>query len=173
MRVGYLTGEHIHLRPPEEEDRACATAWFESVFPIDASRATLFLEDHPFPWWLATDFTLIIARSDDDQVVGSLRVSSSNHRTASLRFHMAPALPRADALRAEALRIAIPWLRDEHEYMVVRLFIPENASETIAAAEALGMELSVRLREFIAVPGGRVDELAYEALNRRWEVPHA
>jgi RimJ/RimL family protein N-acetyltransferase len=82
-------------------------------------------------------------------------------------------LPDTDELRAEVVRMVIPWLRDEHEFMVVRLFVAENATETIAAIDEVGMQLAARLREFLAAPGGRIDELAYEALNPRWELPHA
>ncbi|HVB65781.1 MAG TPA: GNAT family protein [Nitrolancea sp.] len=173
MRVGYLTGQRIHLRPPIEEDKECATAWYRSVFPINASRATVFLEDQTFPFWQASEFTFIIARMEDDVVVGSVNLGVSDWRMVTVRIHMAPTLPDADELRAEAIRMVIPWLRDEHEFMVVRLFVPANETETIAAIEGIGMRLGARLREFIATPGGRVDELAYEALNPRWEVPHA
>jgi RimJ/RimL family protein N-acetyltransferase len=86
---------------------------------------------------------------------------------------MAPMLEDSDELRAEALRLLVPWQRDEHEMMVTRLYVPADQPRTIAAAEELGMTLSVRLREFIPVPDGRVDELIYEAINPRWEVPHA
>ena len=173
MRVGYLTGQRIHLRPPIEEDKECATAWYRSVFPINASRATAFLEEQTFPIWTETEFTLVIARVDDDVVIGGVKLSVADWRTVTVRIHMAPSLPAADELRAEVLRMVVPWLRDEHEFMVVRLFIAADQTETIAAADQLGMQLGVRLREFIAIPGGRVDELAYEALNPRWEVPHA
>lgn len=173
MRVGYLTGQRIHIRPPVEEDKECATAWFNSVFPINASRAATFLEDQTFPWWAATEFTFVVARTEDDVVIGSVNLNISDWRAVSLRVHMAPSLPNADELRAEVIRMVVPWLRDEHEFMVVRLFVAADQPETIAASEDLGMLLAVRLREFIAVPGGRVDELAYEALNPRWEVPHA
>ena len=173
MRVGYLTGQRIHLRPPVEEDKECATAWFRSVFPINATRAAVFLEDQTFPFWMASEFTFIIARTADDVVVGSVYLGVSDWRTVTVRIHMAPALPDADELRAEVIRMIVPWLRDEHEFMVVRIFVPANQTETIAAIEALDIQLSARLREFIATPDGRVDELAYEALNPRWEVPHA
>lgn len=173
MRVGYLTGQRIHLRPPTDEDKACATAWFNSVFPINASRATVFLEEQTFPFWKASEFSFIVARVDDDVVVGSVNLGIEDWRVVTVRIHMAPSLPEADELRAEAIRMVVPWLRDEHEFMVVRVFLPADQTAAIAAVNDLGMRLAVRLREFIAVAGGRVDELAYEALNPRWEVPDA
>jgi RimJ/RimL family protein N-acetyltransferase len=173
MRVGYLTGERIHIRPPVEEDKTCATAWFNSLFPINASRANVFLEEQTFPFWNASEFTFIIARVDDDVVVGSVNLGISDWRAVTVRIHMAPSLAEADEFRAEAIRMVVPWLRDEHEFMVVRVFLPADQETAIAATVDLGMQLSVRLREFVAVAGGRVDELAYEALNPRWEVPDA
>lgn len=173
MRVGYLTGELVYLRPPVEEDADRATAWFFSPFPINATRAKTELEEHPAIWYGMEAFTLIIVRTSDDQVVGGLSISTSGHRDAFVRFHMAPTLEDAGTLQADAVRVVVPWLRDEHELMVVRLNVAADEAETIASAEELGMRLQVRLREFIARGGTRVDALVYEALNPRWEVPDA
>jgi len=173
MRVVYLTGDRVHIRPPVEEDKECAIAWFNSLIPANEVRAAQSLENQVYPYWEATEFTFIIARVADDKVIGSVHLSIGDWRVVSVRFHMAPVLPDADELRADALRLIIPWLRDEFEFMAVRLAVPDNQTATIAAAEELDMVLSVRLREFVPVPGGRADELTYEALNPRWEVPHA
>jgi RimJ/RimL family protein N-acetyltransferase len=173
MRVGYLTGELVYLRPPVEEDVDFATAWFPSPYPINATRAKTELEEHPGFWYDMAAFTLIIVRSADDQVAGGLSVSTSGRRDAFLRFHMAPTLEDAGTLRADAVRVVVPWLRDEHELMAVRLHVAADEAETIAAAEELGMRLSVRLREFVARGGIRVDALVYEVLNPHWEVPDA
>lgn len=173
MRVVYLTGDRVHIRPPVEADKACAIAWFNSLVPANEIRAAQSMGNQVYPYWEATEFTFIIARVADDDVIGSVHLSIGDWRVVSVRFHMAPMLPDADELRADALRLLIPWLRDEHEFMAVRLALPDNQTVTIAAAEELDMVLSVRLREFVPVPGGRADELIYEALNPRWEVPHA
>lgn len=173
MRVGYLTGAKVRLRPLIEEDKDCATAWFDSLFPINASRASVFFDEIKAFWWNEDAITLVIERIDDGEVIGSLCMTNSNRRTTSMTFHMAPVMTDEDALRADALRVVVPWLRDEHEFMVVRLHIAADARETIMAAEELGMQLSARLREFVARPGYRVDRLCYEALNPRWEVRSA
>ncbi len=171
MQVVYLTGDKVYLRSLDEEDANRATAWFGSPFPINASRAKTVLDEHPYAWWGESELTLVIARNEDDEAVGGVTLStSSDRRIASVRFHMAPALLDADALRVDAIRIVIPWLRDEHEHMVVRLRVPANETETITVAEELGMQPSVRLREFVASGGTRVDEIVYEALNSRWKV---
>ncbi len=173
MQVVYLTGERIYLRAPVEEDAEHAVAWFDSPFPINGSRAKTFFEEQPSFWWDADAFQLIMARTENDQLVGGVSLESSDWRTGSIRFHMAPALDDADALRSEALRLVIPWLSEEHEFMVARVHLAADESATIAAAEELGMQPSVRLREWFARGGTRVDAIVYEALNPRWEVRDA
>ncbi len=173
MQVVYLTGERIYLRAPVEEDADHAVAWFDSPFPINGSRAKTFFDDHPTYWWDADSFALVIARTDDNQLVGGMSLSSSDWRVAGIRFHIAPTLEDADALQSEALKLVIPWLRDEHEFMVVRVQLAADQPATIAAAEELGMQPSVRLREWFARGGERVDAIVYEALNPRWEVRDA
>ncbi|MGA7670218.1 MAG: GNAT family protein [Nitrolancea sp.] len=173
MRVGYLTGERIYFRPLEESDQETATAWFDSPFPINGTRAKAYFDEDQEDWYSARFFVLALARTDDDEVVGSVTYSSHDRRVATVGFHMAPAQNEADELRAEAIRIVIPWLRDEHEFMIVRLSIASDQPESLRAAEELGMQTSVRLREWIARDGTRVDEIVYEALNRRWEVQDA
>lgn len=173
MRVGYLTGENVYLRPLAEEDVDCANAWFDSKFPINASRAKAYFEDEPTYWWNKRAITLPVLRTSNDEIVGSMTMTTRNRRIVTVRFHMAPSTPDADALRAEAVKIVVPWLRDEHEYMVVRLHVADDETETVAAAEALEMKMGVRLREFIARAGKRADELVFEAFNPRWEVQDA
>jgi RimJ/RimL family protein N-acetyltransferase len=99
--------------------------------------------------------------------------SHDGHRTCDLTFEMAPWRDDADALRAEALGLLVRWLRDESELMVVAVQVPADQAATVAAAEAVGMVPNVRLREWFARPGGRVDCLLYEGLNPRWEVRDA
>ncbi len=173
MRVGYLTGQRVYLRPLNEEDQETATAWFDSPFPINGTRAKTFLEEEREDWYSNSFLALAVVRSEDDEVVGGMTFSTQDRRVAAVRFHMAPALNDADELRSEAVRIVVPWLRDEHELMVVRLSLPADQHESIRAAEELGMQPSVRLREWFARGGTRVDRIVYESLNRRWEVQNA
>jgi RimJ/RimL family protein N-acetyltransferase len=55
----------------------------------------------------------------------------------------------------------------------VRLTVAADQPATLAAADALGMVRAARLREWLARPGGRVDQIYCEALNPRWEVRDA
>jgi RimJ/RimL family protein N-acetyltransferase len=86
---------------------------------------------------------------------------------------MARSEPDADSLRGAALRIVVRWLRDEFEAMVVGVMLAADQSETIEAAEEVGMERHGTLREWFTRPGGRADALVYEALNASWVVRDA
>jgi RimJ/RimL family protein N-acetyltransferase len=158
-----------------EADKECGAAWLDATFPVNTARAESNLKDeHRGPFWDRSSRRLAIVLDDDDQVVGSARISSRNNkRTCQIRFEMAPWRDDADALRAEALALLVRWLRDEYEVMVVGIELPADQPATIAAAETAGMVRNARLREWYARPGGRVDCLVYEALNPHWEVRDA
>jgi len=158
-----------------EDDKERGAAWLDETFPVNAGRAEAALkEEHQGQWWARSARRLAIALVDGDAVVGSARVRSEDRsRTCRLSFAMAPWRDDADALRAEALAILVRWLRDESEAMVVTVELPADEPATIAAAEALGMVRSGRLREWFGRPGRRVDCLVYQALNPRWEVRDA
>lgn len=158
-----------------EADKERGAAWLDETFPVNTARAEAALkEEHEGPWWLRGARRLAIALVDGDAVVGSARVRSNDRsRTCRLSFTMAPWRGDADALRAEALAILVHWLRDESEVMVVTVELPADEPATIAAAEALGMVRTARLREWFGRPGRRADCLVYQALNPRWEVRDA
>jgi RimJ/RimL family protein N-acetyltransferase len=158
-----------------EGDKERGAAWLDETFPVNAARAEAALkEEHEGPWWLRSARRLAIVLGEDDEVVGSARVTSHDwQRTCGVAFALAPWREDADALRAEALGLLVRWLRDESELMTVTAEIPADAPASIAAAEALGMVRGGRLRERYARPGARVDCLVYQALNPRWEVRDA
>ncbi|HUZ00724.1 MAG TPA: hypothetical protein VMU89_10260 [Thermomicrobiaceae bacterium] len=163
MRAVYLTGPTVYLRALAESDAESAAAWFDSLFPINASRAAEFLrEEHQEPW--SRRRTLAIARNDGGEVVGGARLRIDG-RSAQLGFHMAPWAPDADDLRGEALGLLVPWLRGELECLVVSTEIPADEAATLRAAEAAGMRCRVRLREHVARGGQRVDLLIYQSVD--------
>jgi hypothetical protein len=99
----------------------------------------------------------------------SSSAAPARRRTAVIRLHMAPWLVDADELRGDAVRLLVPWLRDEGQHITVTLDIAVDQPATAAAAESAGMVQTARFREWYARPGGRVDRLVYEALNPFWE----
>ncbi len=167
MRVVYLTGERVYLRPLVAEDKDGAAAWFPGPYPVNATRAEAWLAEEQADAWDRRTRHYAIARVADDAVVGGVMLQT-DRRTGMLGFHMAPWLPDADDLRAEALRLLIRWVRDDLELMAVAAQVAADEPATIAAAEALGMTANVRLREHIARPGHRVDLLLYQALFAPW-----
>ena len=166
MRVAYLSGERLALRAMQAEDKDHAAAWFDSSFPINVSRAEAFLNDElkSLSW---RKVLLVAVSGDDDEIVGGVRVRT-NGRHSDIHTHMAPLLAEADELRGEILVLLVRWLRDEAEHISTTVDIAEDWPETIAAAEALGMEQTARFREWYARPGGRTDRLVYQALRPYW-----
>lgn len=172
MRAVYLTGEHLFIRALVAADAACAAAWFDSPFPVNAVRAEAWLKETHASVDRPPTLHYAIVRTEDDAVIGGVTLET-DYRIGTLTLRIAPWLPNADALRAAALRILHPWLRDDLELMTFVIHIPADQPETIAAAEALGMVPGVRLREAIARPSHRVDELIYQALLTPWAVRDA
>lgn len=174
MRATYLTGETLYLRALTEADKETTGAWYAGPFPINAARAEDWLrEAHTDIWRTNKARHYVIAQVADDAPVGGATLAVRSGRRGLLSFSFPSWRNDADALRAEALRIVVPWVRDDLELMVLTLFIAADETATIAAAEALGMERAVRLREFVARPGGRIDQLLYEARNAPWKVADA
>ncbi|HEY8598554.1 MAG TPA: GNAT family protein [Thermomicrobiales bacterium] len=174
MRAIYLTGETVYLRAMLASDKENAAAWYASPFPINATRAEEWLKEaHTDIWGNNKPRHYLIARVTDDEAVGSATLTSRGSRRGMLTFAMAPWRDDADLLRAEALRLIVPWVRDDLELMHLMLTVAADETATVAAAEDLGLQRAARLRGFVARPTGRVDRVLYEALNTPWRVGDA
>lgn len=174
MRAAYLTGETIYLRALVEADKETAAAWYAGPFPTNAARAEDWLrEAHTDIWRHNKPRHYAIAQVVDDAPIGGARLAQQGGRRGFLTFSVAPWRDDADRIQAEALRIVVPWARDDLELMTLTVPLAADETATIAAAEALGLTVAARLREFVARPGGRVDRLYYEALNTPWKVGDA
>ncbi|HAX25553.1 MAG TPA: hypothetical protein DEU95_08760 [Chloroflexi bacterium] len=174
MRVSYLTGTVVAFRPLVMGDKAVASAWHPSPYPIDASRAEEWLkEKHKSFWSREAHYALVriegaaTPEASDDEIVGSARIWS-DARHASVAFHIAPWVEDAGAIRADAIRVIVPWLHEEREMLVTTLELAADDREGIAAAEAAGMDQTGRLRQHFARPSGRTDKLYYQKVNRLW-----
>ncbi len=166
MQAIYLTGERIYLRAMQLSDKEHAAAWFDSLYPINATRAEAFLKEELKDPYSHTQRLAVILK-ETDEIAGGL-TSWTNGRKAVLSFTAAPWITDADRLRADTLRIVIPWLRDEASMLSVNIAVPADETQSIAVAEELGMQLGVRLREHVARPGHRVDKLFFQALGPIW-----
>lgn len=175
LRAIYLTGPSVYLRAPVDGDKEHAAAWLDDTFPVNAPAAESALkEEYGKPWWDRSGLRLMLVRREGDAIVGGIRIRwRSGARLCQVEFVIAPWEQDGDSLRAEALRIAVPWLRDEIEAMVVGTTLAADQTETVRAAEDVGMERHAMLREWFTRPGGRADALVYEALNPNWVVRDA
>ncbi len=166
MQAIYLTGDRVYLRALQLSDKEHAAAWFNSPYPINATRAESFLKDE-FKSPFARTQHLAIVHAETDEIAGGLTLWT-NGRNARLKFSAAPWLADGDTLLADTLHLVIPWLRDEASMLAVNIGIPADQTEALRVAEELGMQLGVRLRNHIARPGYRVDRLIYQALGPIW-----
>ena len=169
MLATYLTGERVALRAVQLSDKDHAVAWFEGAFPVNSERAETYLKDE-LEGLTDRKVLLVIVRvgADEDEIVGGVRVQLHG-RHSDVHVHMAPALADADELCGDAVRLLIPWLRDEGEHIAVTLGVAADQTHTIVAAESVGMERTARLREWHFRGGGRVDGLVYQAIHPRWQ----
>lgn len=174
MRPTYLTGERVYLRGMVDDDKAHTVAWYPSTFPVNAPFGEQQLTELHGKIWGASMYQLAIVNTADDRLVGGARVSfAQRDRKAKVEIHMAPWVDDADVLRAEALRVLVPWLLEDHNLRRVDAHLESNQPASIAAAEELGMFEAVRLREFWRRPGGRVDAVIYQIFNPHEEQRHA
>jgi hypothetical protein len=166
MRAVYLTGEEFYLRAMVLDDKDHAAAWLGSVLPVSVKAAEKLLEEaHEVGWDEPPVMHLAVVRKSDDEIIGGVAIEDQARRLAWLSIYSAPSLENGEQLRADVLRLVVPWLRDELEILVTRVEIPEDEVTLISAAEELGMLPATRLRQFKARASGRLDMLGYEALN--------
>ena len=166
----YLTGQRLSLRAPLKDDIAASASWFPSVFPVSSGKAETYLKDQLKRfWWAADEFHLMIVRLKDGQVVGGVVIERPTGPAAEISLRIAPSLTfnQADRTRADALKLLVPWLLNEAETLTITVNVGADQLQTLDAAESLGMSHQVRLREFLARPGGRVDMIQLQALNPR------
>ncbi len=175
MRATYLTGEHVYLRALIADDKATVATWFVGPYPSNATQGERWLtETYADAWGGNKPHYLAVVRVADDTPIGGVALTIRENRRGLLHFAMAPWLPESDVLRAEALRLLVPWVRDDLELMTLGLYLAADEPATRAVAEELGLREGARLREFVARPGGvRTDRLYYQALNAPWRVADA
>lgn len=162
----YLNGPRVSIRALDTDDAQHAGAWYPALFGTNASRGEAILKEEQES--SGREHRLGIVLTDGGQLVGGLKLYLKGlHADADVTI--SPGRPDADDLRADVLRMVIPWLRDEAEYTTITAEVAADWPLMIAAAEELGMVRVVRLRQWLTRPGGRVDMYYYQALNPFWE----
>ncbi|HEX2282536.1 MAG TPA: GNAT family protein [Thermomicrobiales bacterium] len=174
MRAIYLTGERVYLRAMVEDDKAHVVAWHDSPFPVNSAFGEERLKQLHDKVWDVRRYQLAIVRLTDDEIVGGVSVEFADRdRKASFEVRIAAWIDDAEALRADAIRMLVPWLLEDHNMRRVDVILDSDQHDAIAAAQSLGMFEGVRLREFWRRPHGRVDALFYQILNPNEERRHA
>jgi RimJ/RimL family protein N-acetyltransferase len=173
LRAIFLTGERVYLRGMLEDDKSSAIAWYDTIFPVNSAFAEEQLKEQHQEMWDVSKRQFAIVRSEDDAVIGGAAIVYGGDRLAEIQLHMAPLLANGDSMQAEALRLLVPWLLEEHNMRRVDIELAADQEATITAAQELGMSEGVRLREFFHKRGGRVDALIFQVLNPNEEHKHA
>ncbi len=166
----YLTGERLYLRAPLKDDIAASANWYPSVLPVGSGKAETYLKDKlKGVWWVNSPIHLMVVRVADDQVVGGVIIEHPTGPAAEVSLRFAPTLEfdEADRTQADVLKLLVPWLLNEAETLTITVNIAADQTRTLEAAGELGMSQQIRLREFLARPGGRVDMIQLQALNPR------
>ena len=165
----YLIGTTVYLRGLELEDAKYPGVWRTLPYPISSARAEEILKEEVPKQAKDGTFPLVVCRIADDVPLGTIIYSTDDWRIAEVTVTVSPLHgERATAAVAEAIGLAIPWLLNERNFMVLWLDLSSGQLALIAAAEAAGMTRASSLREFFAADGVRHDLLTYEALNPAW-----
>jgi RimJ/RimL family protein N-acetyltransferase len=168
----WLRGDRYGLRAPVPADAECAIAWYEGAFPIAAATAReLLTAQETIPWGANPTIRLMVVVLVTDEVVGGVLVERQDDRVGKLQIVAGGPHGGDEAgqqLRAAVLRLLMPWVMGELNMMVAVIDVPADETILIDAARELGLVEVVRLREQVARPGGRVDLLSLERVNRQW-----
>jgi hypothetical protein len=174
LKTTYLSGERVYLRGMIDDDKSSTIAWYGSDFPVNEAFGERKLKDLHQSIWDTSTFQLAIVRTDNDTLIGGVLVNfAARDRKASFELQMAPLLDDADDLRAEAIRLVIPWLIEDHNMRRADVMLAGDQETSIATALELGMFEAVRLRGFWRTRQGRVDGLIYQIFNPNEERQHA
>ncbi|MGH2531393.1 MAG: GNAT family N-acetyltransferase [Thermomicrobiales bacterium] len=166
----FLVGETIYLRAVELGDAKTTPRWRPSPFPIPAEVAEENLKKEIPDQSRDRSQRLIAFRVADDRPVGSVMIETQAFPSVWVyELHADPILgERGGAVRAEIMRLVVPWLLHEREKMAVWVDTVGGDTQVEAAAADLGMRFAYRLREAIWTDGQWHDEVMYEALHPAW-----
>lgn len=167
----YLAGPTLGLRATRAEDAAHAVHWLDTPLPVTPAAAAALLDtSETVGWGLSADLRLLAVRLETGEIVGSLRLERQEDRLGRLVTFASPVLAPTERDRVETgiIRIVVPWALDELDLMTVELTIAADRDAVIAAARALGMHESVRIRGAVNRGNHRVDRLMLERINPRY-----
>jgi RimJ/RimL family protein N-acetyltransferase len=165
----WLANDRIGLRAPELADVPHADRWFIGDGPADgASVERQLRRRESIPWGGNPVLTLVAIDLRTGHIAGGIMATRSANRVAALQAHVPPGDPDRGTILRDILTLAVPWLLYEVGLMTAVLDTPADDSGMVEAALQAGMVEAVRRREHILRPGGRVDLLQLERVNRMW-----
>lgn len=162
----FLVGEEVYIRAIEPGDAKFGQSWTTTILPRSTERYEKWIKEEMTK--ARRQATYIILRKRDDVPVGSIRTWRWDP-TTYVQANVDPLYgEQGQGWKAEALRMALPWLVDEQHRPRVAVSIPGDDGPTIDALNDIGARQVVRFREQLRTWGGRTDQLRFEYLNRQW-----
>lgn len=164
----FLVGEHIYLRPLNDDDAAAGTAWRQTVFPQSAATTEGWIEEHLAKGDTEERDLFAIVRRTDDRIVGSIALDY-DHTLTSLLARIDPIHGDAgQPWKAEAILLVARWQVFERHKPMVHTDIPASDSIAIAALQESGMREIARFREACLADGRRTDRLVLDFPHPKW-----
>lgn len=168
----FLVGPTLYLRPIALADAATATIWDPSPYPAPVEvveerireRMGDDLEDEQ------GNHRLLICRRADDRPLGSVRFDYYQGRECMIGFtyDRNRSLDEWAAIWSETMTVALPWLIEERNLMMVLPTFCGAHPLVEATAASLGLDRNFRMREALARDGQRYDWIGYQALHPGW-----
>ncbi|MGB3329251.1 MAG: GNAT family N-acetyltransferase [Thermomicrobiales bacterium] len=164
----FLVGQHVYIRPLNDDDAAFGTSWRATVFPQSTATTETWIEEHLAKGDSEEQETFAIVRRRDDRIVGSLSLEYEPTVTVVLA-HIDPIYgDTGQVWKGEAIVMAARWLVFERNKLMVHTDLPASETITIAAVTEAGMREIARFREKCLIGGRRVDELIFDFPHPRW-----
>jgi RimJ/RimL family protein N-acetyltransferase len=167
---GFLVGETLYLRPLEAADAQFPGAWHQSPFAINPQRAEVILTKEIPSEADKRKHRLVACRRSDDIPVGAVLYHSWSDFYTWVQLRVDPALDdeQTSAIKAEMLRIFVPWRSQECLNLGVWVELDGPAPALLDAAKTIGMRPASCYREAIWHRGARHDQWVYELLHPVW-----
>ena len=164
----FLVGEHIYLRPLNDDDAAAGTAWRQTVFPQSTATTEAWIEEHIAKGDAEERELFAIVRRADDRIVGSIALDYDHTLTVVLA-RIDPIFGAAgQAWKAEAILLVARWQVLERHRMMVHTDLPASDAETLRALTEGGMREIARFREAYVADGRRVDRVVLDFPHPKW-----
>ncbi|MBX3069493.1 MAG: GNAT family N-acetyltransferase [Thermomicrobiales bacterium] len=172
-RHAFLVNETVYLRPVELADAACLASWSQSLFPVPREVAEEQLRqrlEELDPDELHANMLLIICRCDNDDVVGSVEIS-----TVGWRFgQVVPSIDRLaapdahDLFESEVIGMLVPWMLGERHLMTVTIESSEPGPRVESLVQELGGRVSVIHREALMSHSRRRSRIEFQFFDPFW-----